>query len=197
MPESLFDVVFSGKLSGTTAPADARRAIQTLFKLGDADTERLFSGRRVAIKRAVDLATARRLQGAFREAGAIAEIEPLDEPETIVAAPPPEDDEADDDAAYRRVAPPSSPRLSLHDAAGKPRTDGDLALSPVGAPLDEIDDRGPPQHPDTSHLSLVPDVGWTLEDCAPAVQRARVPDTSALTLEPMEPRPEPSARDDD
>jgi hypothetical protein len=193
MPESLFNVLFSGKLSGTATPAEARRAIQALFRLADADIDRLFSGHRVTVKRAVDLATARRFQSAFHEAGAIAELEPLDEPETIFAAPPPEDDEESADAHPAGAAAP--PPLGLDDAP-ETATGAGLALAPAGAPLDEIDDRGPPQHPDTSRLSLVLDDDWTLEDCVPPFEPAALPDTDALTLEPMEPRPAPTHRDD-
>jgi len=207
MPEALFHVTFTGKLIGDTPVADAKRAIQSLFKLDDRHAERLMSGRRVVVKRAVPLDTARRFQAAFREVGAVAELEPVEDTETIVAAPPPPDPDRDL-RALSRINPPASAATTdergEHDRphgdppspAGGPATRGAvsrLALAEPGAPLDQIDDLPPPRHPDTSHLSLVAGPDWTLEDCAASIEPAVVPQTGALSLEPIEP---PRARPD-
>jgi len=207
MPEALFDVIFAGKLIGDTPVADAKRAIQSLFKLDDHHAERLMSGRRVVVKRAVPLETARRFQAAFREVGALAELAPVEDAETIVAAPPPPDPDRDLRALSRTYPPASAatigerrehyrPHRDLQSSVDGPATSdtriSGLTLAEPGAPLDQIDDLPPPRHPDTSHLSLVAGPDWTLEDCAPSIEHAVVPDTGALSLEPIEaPRERP------
>jgi hypothetical protein len=194
MPEPLYDVVFSGQLTGQASPAAVQQAIQALFRLDDAHTQQLFSGRRVAIKRGVDLSTAKRFQAAFHEAGALVEIEPQEEPEVIFAAPPPDDD----DSVPPALVDDTEQTDPSATATVPPAADGAaLTLAPAGTPLDEIDDRGPPRSPDTSRLSLLPETGWTLEDCAPAVEAATVPSTGALALEPIDPRPDADRRGGD
>jgi hypothetical protein len=198
MPEALFDVIFTGKLIGDTHVADAKRGIQALFKLDDRHAEKLMSGRRVVVKRAVALGTARRFQAAFREVGAIAELEPVEDTETIIAAPPPPDPDGDLRALSRATPPPSSEQHGapqrqqggsarpVDGPASQYRSPSGLTLAEAGAPLEEIDDLPPPRHPDTSHLSLVDAPDWTLEDCAPPVEPAVIPETDALSLEPIE-----------
>jgi hypothetical protein len=207
MPEALFDVIFTGKLTGDTPVADAKRAIQSLFKLDDRHAERLMSGRRVVVKRAVPLDTARRFQAAFREVGALSELAPIEDTETIVAAPPPPDPDRDL-RALSRANPPASaatmgerrehdrPPGDLRSSVDEPATSdiriSGLTLAEPGAPLDQIDDLPPPRHPETSHLSLIAGPDWTLEDCAPSIEPAVVPETGALDLEPIEaPRARP------
>lgn len=168
MPEALFDVVFAGVLAEGVTPDLARARLKQAFRLDDERCAALVSGRRVTVKRAVDADTAARLLVAFRDAGAIAELVPLDEPETIIAAPPPD--------------APLATELSAEAAAG-------LSLAPPGAPLDEIDDRVPIPFPDVSQLSLTPGPEWTLADCAPPPLPVPVFDLDDWELLPMsEPR---------
>jgi hypothetical protein len=69
------------------------------------------------------------------------------------------------------------------------QTDGGLSLAPAGAPLDEIDDRGPPRRPDTSGLSLVAGDAWDLRDCAPPPAASPMFDLDAFSLAPLDDRP--------
>lgn len=162
----LYNIVFDGELVAGADPAAARRKLASTFRLDGARLDNLFSGRRVVVKRDVDLLTATRFQQAFLAAGARADIESVDgEPDSL---PIEATDEWDGDTA-----------------AGMP--DGPLSLAPTGAPLEEIDDRGPPRHPDTSALSLVSTDTWDLTDCAPPPAAIPEFDLDGLALEPIRP----------
>jgi len=173
MPEDRYNVVFSGELSAETTQEAARRNLRTWFRVDEAQLENLFSGRRVVVKRNVSLDVASRYQAAFRKAGGLALIE-------ISNGEP-----ADTAAAGREEQAGS-------DALAESATDATaLALAPVGTPLEEIDDRGPPQSPDTSALSLVPGAEWSLEDCEPVLPPPPSFDNDDLELIPMsDPLPE-------
>ena len=169
MPEDRYNIVFAGKLLSGTDPARTREKLGSTFRLDDAQLDNLFSGRPVVVKRDVDLITATRFQQAFLAAGARTEIETVTAPVKLSASA---------DAAQ---APSRATETST-------RADGPLALAPVGAPLDEIDDRGPPRHPDTSALSLVPGDGWDLADCAPPPVPIPELGLTDLTLAPLDGR---------
>jgi len=140
MPTELYNVVFAGELVDQVKPETARRKLMALFRLDEARGEQLFSGRRVFIKRNLDLDTAARLQHAFRQAGGRVLIEPVD---AVVDGPDP-DSEA---------------------ISGADSDRSELTLAPVGAPLEQIVDPAPVRFPNTSALSLVDEQDWTLADC--------------------------------
>lgn len=70
MSDERFDVQFNGELAPGTDPRAARRVIQTRFKLSETALEDLFDGTTKTIGRDLDLATAKRYETAFAEAGA-------------------------------------------------------------------------------------------------------------------------------
>ena len=170
MPEDRYNIVFAGVLLGGADAAEARARLGGTFRLDSAQLDNLFSGRPIVVKRDVDLMTATRFQQAFLAAGARAEIEAVGVP----AASP--DSEQDLEQAATAKAETT---IAVGDH---------LALAPIGAPLDEIDDRGPPRNPDTSALSLVPADGWDLSDCAPLPVPTQEYDLSDLTLAPLDAR---------
>lgn len=172
MPEDRYNVVFGGTLSAETTSESARRNLQAWFRLDDAQLENLFSGRRVVVKRGVSLDVASRFQAAFRKAGGLALIEPsVDDQDPEWS----ETTEGEDIVA----------------TAAEPATEATaLTLASRDTPMEEIDDRGPPQSPDTSALSLVPGPEWSLEDCEPSLPPAPTFYIDDLELEPMtEPGP--------
>jgi len=173
MPEDRYNVVFSGELSAETTQEAARGNLHAWFRLDDAQLANLFSGRRVVVKRDVSLDVATRYQAAFRKAGGLALIE-ISSGEPV------------DTAATRREEQAGS------DTSVEPAADETaLALAPVGTPLEEIDDRGPPQSPDTSALSLVQGAEWSLEDCEPTLPPPPSFYNDELELIPMsDPAPE-------
>ncbi len=162
MSATPYDLVFAGEVAEGVSPETVRARLGQRFGLGDEVLARLFAGGRVVVKRGVDAATAKRYRDAFAEAGAKLRVVSSD-----AAAKPPE---------------PRAPSASPGQVP--PAAESGLGLAPLGAPLEEIDDRGPPQSPDTSHLDLVPGEDWTLVDCAPQLEQQHIPDISHLRLEP-------------
>ncbi len=75
----LFNVVFSGDISGRADPAVVRANVGKLFNAGDAILDRLFSGQPVAVKKMVDRATAMKIRALMKQAGADARIVQVDE----------------------------------------------------------------------------------------------------------------------
>jgi len=73
-----YNVVFSGQISAGADPAAVRANIARLFKVNDAMLDKLFSGQRIAVKKACDQATAMKLRASMKQAGAIAQMEPCD-----------------------------------------------------------------------------------------------------------------------
>ena len=171
MPVELYNVVFSGELVDQAAPETARRKLMALFHLDEARVEQLFSGRRIFIKRNLDLDTAARLQDAFRKAGGRALIEPVDAAENGPGPDPDPEPASDSDSDSDELA---------GAASGQPQ----LTLAPIGAPLEQIDDQASTKFPNTSALSLVTDQNWTLADCGPPPTPQPEFDLGYLELEP-------------
>lgn len=189
----LFDIVFTGRTAPGHDPDAVRAGLQSLFRLDDARAQRLFRAGRVVVKRAVDLDTAERFRAAFLETGALVEIEPAEVEETIIATvaaeppiPSPRTGRAAESAAGRRSVG------WIGEASSTPETTGadlgpSLKLEPVGAPLDEIDDRVPIPAPDISYLAIEPGSDWSLEDCQLPVRASQLPPIDHLALEPIAP----------
>lgn len=167
MSEDRYNIVFSGELTGVIDAAAVRAKLGATFRLDAARLDGLFSGQPVVVKRDVDLDTATRFQQVFLAAGARAAIELVAAPTPPAAAAPPADT-------------PTATQAQSAEA---------LALAPAGAPLEEIDDRGPPRNPDTSALSLVNSASWDLSDCEPPPTPTPQLDLESLKLEPLDARP--------
>jgi hypothetical protein len=165
MAGARFDIQFAGELVEGADAHEVRIRLQDLFKLSEDSADRLFGGKGVTIKRGVDAATASRFREVFRDAGALVRIVP------VGAEPPPPS--SAQDAALAEVAE-SSPGAA--DGEG-------LQLAPVGHSL-PLEQEGPvqPRTIDISYLSLVPGDDWTLEDCAPPLPPAALPDIRHLDI---------------
>lgn len=83
-----FNVVFAGEIARGSDPVAVKANIARLFKANDAMIEKLFSGQRIAVKKAVDQATAMKYRAVMKQAGAIASIEEADAQGRPLAAPP-------------------------------------------------------------------------------------------------------------
>lgn len=75
MPDTLFDIVFSGQFVSGVDPAQAKAGLARLFKIDDARVEALCTTRTV-IKKGVDEATARNYASALAKVGARVELVP-------------------------------------------------------------------------------------------------------------------------
>jgi hypothetical protein len=74
MSGKTFAVVFSGKLVEGASVERVKQNVAKLFKVEVTKIERLFSGARVAVKKGIDEATAKKYQLALRKAGAICAV---------------------------------------------------------------------------------------------------------------------------
>lgn len=73
-----YNVVFAGGIAQGADPVAVRANIGRLFKASDAMLDKLFSGQRTVVKKAVDQATAMKYRAVMKQAGAIAVLEEAD-----------------------------------------------------------------------------------------------------------------------
>lgn len=82
----LFNVVFSGEISGRADPAAVRANVGKLFNASEPVLDKLFSGQPVAVKKMVDRATAMKVRAMMKQAGAETRMVPVDEQGRPLAA---------------------------------------------------------------------------------------------------------------
>lgn len=71
MSENSFAIAFSGELVEGADPAQVRKNLAQLFKTSPDQVEKLFSGKRVALKKDLDQQTALKYQAVLKKAGAV------------------------------------------------------------------------------------------------------------------------------
>jgi len=189
MTMSRYEIAFSGQL---IPGAQLESVKANLAKLFQADAQRialLFSGRRIVIKNNLDAAGAEKYRSTLERAGALVDVQPMDEViEEIELAPPP----AAEPAPQRSIAtaqtsqPPAPGRLKVaprdeYMAAFAAVEAPDFGIAPVGSDLQ--DDKAEPQAPqvDLTQFSLAPtgsDMGQ-----AKAAPAGPPPDVSHLKLQ--------------
>ncbi len=150
MADERFDLIFRGDIVLGQPLADVKARLQQLFKTDADKIERLFTGRPVAVKRRLDLATAQKYQQVLHKAGAQVEVVPARA-------------EPDRAAESARPAQTAAPR--------------GLTLAPVGLLLKPSERaRLTPVSVDISGLSLRPAQGLLLDASErPAADAADVP----------------------
>lgn len=82
----LFNVVFSGEISGRADPAVVRANVGKLFNASEPVLDKLFSGQPVAVKKMVDRATAMKVRAMMKQAGAETRLVQVDEQGRPLAA---------------------------------------------------------------------------------------------------------------
>ncbi len=154
-----YKLVFRGEVLDGQHPAVVRKRLAAAASFQEAQLDKLFSGQPVIVKREADTATAARLQGLFKNAGARLRVLPVDG-EATRAAP------------STAVETPAA--TDTADSAG-------YELLPAGSDLLRQNERTEfvPRNVDTGRLSLE-GARFTLPDAAPA--RATGPDISHLSL---------------
>ena len=85
----LFNVVFSGEVSGRADPAVVRANVGKLFNASEAILDKLFSGQPVAVKKMVDRAGAMKVRAMMKQAGAETRLVAVDEQGRPLAAAAP------------------------------------------------------------------------------------------------------------
>lgn len=181
MSETLFDVVFSGKLQAGADPAQVRVNLARLFKTEPAKIGHLFTGQPVPIKKGVDAATALQYQAALAKAGAFVEL--LDTTVAVAAAPardtaPSANVVAAPAPAAARGAPVTIPPAMA--ARGAPPQAPDYSVAAPGTVLVEAVSVAPPVI-DTRHLSVA--AAGEVLDATPPVAAPQY-DLSGLSLDP-------------
>jgi thioredoxin-related protein len=78
MTERRYRVVFEGEILDGLKLEEVKRSLATLFRANEAQIERFFSGKRLAIKKDVDHETAMKYSKAFERAGALCRVEELE-----------------------------------------------------------------------------------------------------------------------
>jgi hypothetical protein len=156
-----FDVYFSGALLKDSDPEKVKRKIGAMFKLEGDRLERLFSGKPVPIKRAIDMDRAIKYRVAFRDAGGLVDIVPTGQAAPTAKPPPP-------------VRPQETTTHAPEATATQTLT---LTEGPLEAPEE------PPQKeiiaPD---YPLSSTEGFDLSDCTTEVPPQAIPDISSLDL---------------
>ncbi|MCB1859760.1 MAG: hypothetical protein KDI63_15915 [Gammaproteobacteria bacterium] len=189
MPETRYDLYFSGKTMEGSDPQTVRSKIGRLFAANDKTLDRLFSGSPVRVKSEVDQETASKYRVAFREAGALLDIRPAtasnrpattrpDESEPWTLLPP-------NTGSLIDCAPPVT-ALPIAETPG-------ISLAPPGADMDTAEDPQPAVI-DISGLTMSAPRTGSLEDYQSPVLPAPIPDISALELEKRD-KPNPSEED--
>ncbi|MFT0211057.1 hypothetical protein VQ643_00370 [Pseudomonas sp. F1_0610] len=168
-----YDIIFSGQITNGAVLDQVQQNLKQILRVDDKTIAVLFSGKRISIKKGVDLATGEKFQQAFAKAGAIVQLEAQSVVESPVAstAPPvqtnPEAKAAEEVEGYMKafahiiapnfnVAPTGT---SLKDADPEPvapqvNLDG-ISIAPVGSDMNQMDMRKTAVIPDTSHIKLV------------------------------------------
>jgi len=183
MTNTLYDLYFSGKTIGQDEPELVRLKVGKIFGVDSQTLDRLFSGKPVRIKAAVDQETAIRYRVALRDAGALLDIKPLES--GSVAVKPPTDTAGD---ALLTLLPPNTGDLTDCTTPVEPFPLPDITaitLAPTGVVIDESDP--PTAHPiDTGTLTMAEPNTGSLEDCHPLAEPTPIPDIAHIGLVPDE-----------
>jgi len=160
-----FKLLYRGEIAPDQHQAVVRGKLQALLKISDEQTQVMFSGKPVIVKKAADQPTADRYRGAFAKAGAVLEV---------IAAP------IDGDPAAKSAADPAA--TAAVGTAAEPA----FALAAAGADLLSPNERPQvaPVEVSTDHLSL----GFPGQDIgsdAPPEPTPLVPSTDHLELDAL------------
>jgi hypothetical protein len=159
-----FDIYFFGETLPDSELASVKAGVAELFKIDAAAVERLFSGKGVRVKQAVDAETASRYRAAFREVGALIQIVPTGSP-------------APDGTPNKRLDRPSHSTASTATAPQEPG----MTLAEPGAILDHSP-TAPAAQINTDGLEALPANSGSLEDCRQEKPPQPIPDISHMRL---------------
>ncbi|MBT8148897.1 MAG: hypothetical protein HKO71_01470 [Pseudomonadales bacterium] len=130
--ERRFDIMFDGSTLNGANISEVKNNLQQLFKLGDADIERMFSGQPISIKKDLDRKTATQYQQALSRAGAKIQL-----------------------VLHQPDAEPSTAAGTLASTPA-PATGTDFGVLPAGSDLLSAGERtsAAPRDVNTDHLQL-------------------------------------------
>ncbi|EGV16365.1 hypothetical protein ThimaDRAFT_4310 [Thiocapsa marina 5811] len=192
MEEERFDLSYRGDLAPGADPARVRERLTALFKLSEAGSERLFTGRPVIVKRNADAVATARFTEIFEQAGAVLTVTPLD---TQVQS---RDSDRSPENATDTPSPPQRDPPSPPESTDRRSTDTrPLALATTQDGFLEPARTVNIAAFDTGELSLVSGQDWSLADCEPLPTPIPIPDIDYLSLAEMEPPAEGSRTEAD
>jgi hypothetical protein len=168
-----FDIYFLGEILPDADPAKVRAGVAKLFKVQETAVDRLFSGKPLRVKQAVDAESAGRYRSAFRDVGALIQIVATGAPPPKPAAPP-----------QPATRPPTVQSESDEQAIPPPaqvEEAGSFDLAEPGAIIDHSEPAAP-ANIDTSALEALPPNTGSLEDCRNEKPPRKIPDISHLQL---------------
>ncbi|KRT54877.1 hypothetical protein [endosymbiont of Ridgeia piscesae] len=193
-----YDIFFSGQMISGQDPARVKRHIGKIFKLEGEKLDRLFTGKPIPVKRGVDMDTAVKYRVAFREAGALVDIQPAQKPAGEAPPATPHRTPAPTATATKQQAAESESGMTLAPAnsgsleafalqgeAAPPPDTSHLQLGAVGSIIDETE-AAPPVEIDTHELSLAPAQQGNLDEFNEIVVPPVLPDISHLQIEEPE-----------
>jgi hypothetical protein len=116
MDESLYEVTFSGEIQEGAKLDEVKARIAKLFKADEVTIARLFSGKRIVIKKNLSAEVADKYSIAFTKAGAVCDLTlmPAD-----TAPPTPDDDRAATESPSSASAGPADRGASNNQGFGK------------------------------------------------------------------------------
>jgi hypothetical protein len=150
-----FDLFFSGKILEGLDLAQVQAAMTSQLRIPQPQVARMFSGRRVRIKSAVDAETAGKYRKLFHQVGALIEVAPVH----------PDNPPADAKAADAAPQPPPMPTTNAESHGG---TSADWELLPPrsGSMIGLARTPQPVEIPSLDHIMLAP-AGALLPEAAP------------------------------
>lgn len=173
---SQYDLIFTGEVIEGCDPAQVRRDLEKLFKTDSSAISRLFTGKPVIIKKALDEQTALRYRAALQKAGALCQLRSSAGPGGGESANPPAG------LAGATILPPGS-LLTRPQAVSPPEFDfSGMSLAPAGVTLVEPETPEFLPLPDLGDLELAA-AGEDLVKPAPSPP-ASMPDTVSMTIAP-------------
>jgi len=183
MPAQYYDIFFSGKTVDGADLAEVKQNLDRIFNTGSEQLEHLFSGNSVKVKGSVDQETAIKYRVAFRNAGALVDIQsadPVADPAKTAPSAAPQNQRKE----IMTLLPPRAGSLIDCAPAIRPAPLPDISKLSLASPGALLDETPPPQARsiDTSNLELAPANTGTLEDCQIIKEPAVLPDISQLSI---------------
>lgn len=182
-----FEIAFSGDIAPGAELSQVKAALGRLFNADEALLARLFSGRRVVIKQAVDAKEANKYQAAFQRVGAVLELRDLSAPMVSEEIPPglPTNEASTTQQSSTQTAAAAPAMLDVaprdeYMAAFSAVQAPDFGIAPLGEDLQPARAETPAPELDLSALSLAPAGSDLGQQQSP--EAVTVPDTSHLKL---------------
>ncbi len=186
MSAQCYDIFFSGKTVAGADLAEVKQKLARIFNTESGQIEYLFTGNPVKVKSGVDQETAIKYRVAFRNAGALVEIQSADPVTTQARAAPPATPAGESTIASGEMTLLPARTGSLIDCAPtiQPAPLPDTSALSLAKPGTLLDQTTPPPAVaiDTGTLSLLPANTGTLEECQIKKNPAALPDISQLKI---------------